>query len=148
MNRHPILHVNEELTGRGTLELWHGDLRLEIDLACRYVRLLVVLYIAHVEDTRNRRIPKHRGFRSRPEIVRMLSRLPGRFPPTLPEEVGGKVFAIRRIVRLAIEEAGLPPIDRHALIESLPGWGYRLNALGLEIDGWSAEGQGQREAHA
>jgi len=128
------LFVNSRLTGAGVLVFAHDGHEVEIELAARYCRLLVVLHDASRED-RHKKVP---GFRAAAEILSMLARLPGSAGKTQPAEVPGKIFGLRRAIDAALVDNGLPPISRDAFIETRAGWGYRLS-LRFEVVGWPGD---------
>jgi len=139
----PILEVNDQLAGRGTLTFEYREKRIELRLTARYVRLLAVLFAALAADIRSGRSEAYRGFRNESWICTEIGRLPdGGY--TGPLEVQRKVYGFRDLIRNALAAVGLPKPEVDDFIENEPKWGYRLGRelADLQIIGWSPIGPG------
>jgi len=126
MNSIPTLHTNDRLC-RGSFAFEHRGVDFELEFAPRYVALFDAMVAAWYQDAHVH--PSLRGYRSCEELRQALG------ASTLPEEVRGKVYGVRRKLKLAILAAGLPAPGRHEFIETLPKSGYRIGTRGVVVDG-------------
>jgi hypothetical protein len=145
----PELHLGESLDSPAVLLLKLTPFaRREIDLAPRYVRLLLVLAEAWQEDTGE--VEALRGFRSADEVGVRLARFSSGGVPVRAQGVKALVYELSATVRREARSYGYGFGSGGAtapdLFDRRRKRGYRLGACGLDVRPFPRDRRAARSA--